>query len=64
MIEYLASIAALAVDPVAQEERAPGVDEILKAFSSFFQAVPDEFRESQHQNGTVSLRVLKYLNSP
>ncbi|EJD04810.1 clathrin-coated vesicle protein [Fomitiporia mediterranea MF3/22] len=44
MIEYIAFVASLAVDGPAQETHVKGVDEILKAFSAFFSATPDEFR--------------------
>lgn len=46
MIEYIASVAALADDSSVQDANLKGVDEILKAFSAFFSSTPEEFRKS------------------
>ncbi|THH07979.1 hypothetical protein EW145_g3009 [Phellinidium pouzarii] len=44
LIEYIASVAALADDLLAQDAHMKGIDEILKAFSAFFSSTPEEFR--------------------
>jgi hypothetical protein len=44
MIEYIATVAALVDDTAAQELHLNGADEILKAFSAFFNSVQEEIR--------------------
>lgn len=44
MIEYVATIAALADDPAIQETHLSAVDEVLKAFAAFFNYVPEASR--------------------
>lgn len=45
MITYVASVAALAEEPETQKAHGPAIEEILKAFSTFFLAVPEASRK-------------------
>lgn len=45
MVEYTASVAALADDIPAQDGQLKGLEEILKAFSAFFTSTPDDLRK-------------------
>ena len=45
IIDYLATVAALADDPNAQDAHLNATEELLKAFDAFFASTKEEFRE-------------------
>lgn len=45
IIDYLATVAALADEPSAQDAHTNATEELLKAFDTFYSTTKEEFRE-------------------